>query len=242
MTTLAELDVDLADVEAITERREEIIAEIRDHAGRVAYDLARVEGGEYGRRSLSTERGEWTVKYENGDLEFLKYEPNGGGETYVVSNRRLAEPEALACALEDYAAFVDAYNEHVGMMDGLLAGVEATFPTVASSASLVDDRDRIVTAIEVCCDRIAAELHRYEGSDYGTFSARIDSTRWELKRDRDGVSYLRIGGSSGAYLLSQYGPPSADDVREYAPQFGDFVDAYNEYTAEIEADLGTIER
>jgi hypothetical protein len=44
------------------------------------------------------------------------------------------------------------------------------------------------------------------------------------------------------HLLSKYGPPSASDVREYAPRFGGFVDAYNEHVAELEADLGTIER
>lgn len=241
MTTLAELDVAVEDVETITERREEVLAAVRDHAGRVAYNLAGVEGGDYGRRSFSTDRGEWTVKYEAGDLEFLKYEPRGGGETYVVSTQQPADPEALSRALEEYAAFIEAYNEHVDALNGSLDGVETAFPDVESTGEIVAERDRIVDVIEACCGQIAGELHRFEGADYGTFSARVDSTRWELKREYDAVSYLRAGGSGGVYLLSQYGAPSASDVREYAPRFGGFVDAYNEYVEELEADLRRIE-
>ncbi len=241
MTTLADLDVSISDVETITERRGEILAAVESHAGRIAYNLARVEGGDYGRRSFSTDRGEWTVKYEAGDLEFLKYEPRGGGETYVVSTQQPAEPAALARALEEYDAFVDQYNAHVETLDGLLDGVEDEFPDVETTDSVVEERDRIVERIESCCGRIAAELHRYEGTDYGTFSVRVGSTRWELKRDSDTVSYLRIGGSDGVYLLSQYGQPSASDVREYAPRFEGFVDAYNAHVGELEADLREIE-
>ncbi len=241
MTTLAELDVPVDDVETITERRGEIIAAVESHAGRIAYNLARVEGGDYGRRSFSTDRGEWTVKYEAGDLEFLKYEPRGGGETYVVSTQQPAEPAALARALGDYEAFVRQYNAHVETIDGLLDGVDDFFPSVDSTDSVVEERDRIVERIEECCGRIAGELHRYEGTDYGTFSVRVESTRWELKRDHDAVSYLRAGGADGVYLLSQYGPPSATDVREYAPRFRGFVDAYNDHVEGLEADLRQIE-
>ncbi len=241
MTKLAELDIDVHDVETITERREEILAAISAHAGQVAYNLARVEGGDYGRRSFSTDRGEWTVKYEAGDLEFLKYEPRGGGETYVVSTQQPAEPSALALALEDYARFIERYNDHVESIDGSLDGVETAFPDVESTDTVVSERDRIVDVIEGVCGQIAGELFRYEGTDYGTFSTRVDSTRWELKREYDSVSYLRAGGSNGVYLLSQYGPPSASDVREYAPRFHGFVEAYNESVTELEADLRTIE-
>ena len=241
MTTLAELDVSTSDVETITERRDEILAAVREHAGRIAYDLARLEGGEYGRRSFSTDRGEWTVKYEAGELEFLRYEPRGGGETYVVSTQQPAEPAALARALEDYPAFVERYNAHVESVDDLLDDVDVTFPSVDSTEAVVAERDRIVDRIEACCGEIAAELHRHEGTDYGTFSARVEATRWELKREHDSVSYLRIGGSGGVYLLSQYGPPAASDVREYAPRFRGFVEAYNDHVAELELDLERIE-
>ena len=242
MTTLADLDVAVSDVDSITERRSEILAAIEDHAGHIAYNLARVEGGEYGRRSFSTDNGEWTVKHEAGELEFLKYDPRGGEDTYVISTKQPADPEALARALDDYAAFVEQYNAHVETIDGLLDGLDPSFPDVASTETIVAERDRLVDEVERCCGQIAAELHRYEGTDYGIFSMRVDATRWELKRDHDSVSYLRAGGSDGVYLLSQYGPPSASDVREYAPRFGGFVDAYNEHVDGLEADLRTIQR
>ena len=241
MGSLSDLDLDVSDVTAVTEHREELLAAVREHAGRIAYNVARVEGGDYGRRAFSTDRGEWTVKYEAGDLEFLLYEPRGGGETYVVSTQSPAEPEALSRALEDYDAFVAAYNEYVASLEGFFDGVDAAFPSVSGTDAVVGERDRLVDGIQSSCSRMAGELHRYEGTDYGTFAARVDGTRWELKREHDGVSYLRAGGSGGVYLLSQYGPPSAADIREYAPRFRGFVEAYNDHVAALELDLERIE-
>jgi hypothetical protein len=241
MTALSAMELDVADVGSVAERREELLAAVADHAGRIAYNVARIEGGDYGRRSFATDSGEWTVKYEAGDLEFLLYEPRGGGKTYVVSTQSPADPEALARALDDYGAFVAAYNEYVADLDGFLDGIDADFPAVDSTEPVVAERDRLVDRIASCCGRMAGELHRHEGDDYGTFAARVDGTRWELKRDGDAVSYLRVGGSGGVYLLSQYGPPSASAVREHAPAFGGFVAAYNEYVADLEFDLARIE-
>lgn len=241
MTTLSALDLDVSDVAAVCDRREELLAAVRDHAGEIAYDVARVDGGDYGRRSFSTDRGEWTVKHEAGELEFLLYEPRGGGETYVVSTQSPADPESLARALEDYGAFVAAYNRYVDSIEGLLDGIEGSFPAVESTEPVVAERDRIAERIEACCGRMAGELHRYEGTDYGTFAARVDGTRWELKREHDAVSYLRAGGSGGVYVLSQYGPASATDIREYAPRFHGFVEAFNDHVDELAAGLERIE-
>jgi hypothetical protein len=241
MAPLSDLDVDISDVDAVAARRDGVLAAVRDHAGRVAYNLARLQGGDYGQRSFSTERGEWTVKYEAGDLEYLRYKPQGGGETYVVSTQQPAEPEPLARALADYEAFVDSYNDYVDSLDGMLDDVDDGFPSVGSTDTVVDERDRIVGRIEEACNTMAGELQRYEGTDYGTYSARVDSTRWELKWDLDGASYLRVGGSGGVYLVSQYGPPSASDIREYAPAFGGFVEAYNDHVADLELALEQLE-
>jgi len=234
-------DLDVTDVTQVTERRAEILEAIQDHAGQVAYGLARLQGGDYGRRSFSTDEGNWTVKHEDGELGYLRYEPRGGGEIYVVSTQRPAEPEPLARALSDYPAFVECYNAYVESLDGTLDGVETAFPDVAVGDVVVEERDRIVSKIEACCSRMAAGLYRQEGTDYGTFSARVEGVRWELKRDEDSVSYLRVGGSDGVYLLSQYGQPSAADVREYAPRFGGFLTAYNDHVAELELNLTEIE-
>jgi len=87
---------------------------------------------------------------------------------------------------------------------------------------------------------MAGELHRYDGSDYGTFAARVDGKRWELKREESRASYLRVGGEGGVYLLSQYAPPSAADVRQYADAFGGFVDAFNEHVRELNEGLSEV--
>ncbi|KYH26345.1 hypothetical protein HAPAU_14420 [Halalkalicoccus paucihalophilus] len=234
MTSLPALDADIGEIAA---RRDDLVAAVRDHAGQVAYQLARLQGGDYGQRSFATSRGEWTVKYEAGDLQYLRYDPTSGSETYVVSTKQPPDPEALAEALSNYGAFVEAYNEYVRSLDGVLDGVETSFPAVETTDDVVAQRDRVLDRIRKVCDRIAGELHRYEGGDYGTFTTRVSGTRWELKWEGDTTSYLRIGGSGGVYLLSQYEPPSATDIREHTPAFGGFVEAYNDHVEEVESDL-----
>lgn len=230
---------DFDDAEAIVDRRDEYIEAVRDHAGRAAYQLARLQGGDYGQETFSTDRGEWTLKHEAGELQYLRFK-SSKSEIYLISTKQPPEPEALAEALSDYAAFVAAFNEYVRSLDGLLDGVKTEFPETETTDEIVAERDRILERVRETCNRIAGELHRYEGGEYGTFTARVSGTRWELKWEQGNVSYLRIGGSGGVYLLSQYGPPSATDLREYAPAFWGFVEAYNEHVAELESDLREI--
>ncbi len=232
--------IDPTDATAVADRRDELVAAVTDHAGQIAYQLARLEGGDYGQATIETDRGEWTVKYEAGDLSYLRFDPGRGNEVYVVSTKQPPEPGPLANALADYDAFVAGFNDYVTSLDGVLDDVSTDFPEVASTDAVVAERDRVLDRIREVCDRIAGELQRYEGGDYGTFTTRVAGTRWELKWDRDGVSYLRVGGSSGVYLLSQYQPPPADDIREYAPRFREFVRAYNDDVADLESDLETI--
>mgnify|MGYP000067791124 CR=1 FL=1 len=230
-----------ADATTVADQRDDLLAAVRDHAGQIAYQLARLQGGDYGQATIETDRGEWTVKYEGGDLEYLRYDPSRGSEIYVISTKQPPEPDALADAMVDYAAFTEGFADYVTSLEGVLDDVTTDFPEVASTDTVVAERDRVLDRVREVSDRIAGALHRYEGGDYGTYAERVDGTRWELKWDRDGVSYLRVGGSGGVYLLSQYQPPSAADIREYAPQFHAFVDAYNAHVAELEADLATIE-
>ena len=233
--------LDPSDATAVADRRDELVSAVNDHAGQIAYQLARLEGGDYGQTTIETDRGEWTVKYEAGDLSYLRFDPERGDEVYVVSTKQPPEPGPLADALTDYSAFVAGFNDYVASLDGILDDVSTDFPAVASTDGAVAERDRVLDRIHDVCDRIARELQRYEGGDYGTFTTRVAGTRWELNWDRDGVSYLRVGGEGGIYLLSQYQPPSADDIRECAPQFPAFVRAYNEDVSDLEADLETIQ-
>jgi hypothetical protein len=233
-------DIDPTDAEAVADRRDDVLAAVRDHAGRIAYALARIQGGDYGQRTFDTDGGAWTVKYEAGDLQYLRFDPKSGAAIYVVSTKQPAEPGPLATALADYDAFVAAFDDYVASLAGVLDDAPTEFPDPATVDGVVGERDRIVGAIRDTCDVIARALQRYEGGDYGTLSVRVDGTRWELKWDEDGTSYLRVGGEGGVYLLSQYAPPAAPDLREYAPQFSGFVDAYNEYVDDLESDLATI--
>lgn len=241
MTGAIEDALAVPDADAIAGRRDEVVAAVADHAGRIAYELAKLQGGDYGQRDFDTERGTWTVKYEAGDLQYLRFDPSSGDETYVVSTKQPPEPAALATALDDYPAFVAAFDAYVASLDGVLDDVSTDFPEPATTDDAVAQRDRVLDRVEEVCDRIAGELHRYEGSDWGTFTERVDGVRWELKWERDGASYLRAGGENGVYLLSQYEPPAATDVREYAPRFREFVAAYNDHVAALEADLRTVD-
>ncbi|MDS0259286.1 hypothetical protein NDI56_07765 [Haloarcula sp. S1CR25-12] len=232
---------DPGDAASVAEHRDELVASVRDHAGQIAYQLARLQGGDYGSAAIETDRGEWTVKYEGGDLEYLRYDPGRGDEVYVISTKQPPEPGALADAMLDYDAFVAGFNDFVATHEGVLDDVATEFPEVATTDGVVAERDRVLSRVREVCDLIARQLQRYEGGDYGTFTERVDGTRWELKWDRDGASYLRVGGTGGLYLLSQYEPPSAADIREYAPLFSAFVEAYNDHVEGLESDLETVE-
>ncbi|WP_254545777.1 hypothetical protein [Halomarina pelagica] len=232
-------DAEVAETEEIARRRDELVARVTDHAGRIARELALLQGGDYGRASFETSAGTWTLKYEAGDVEYLRFEASGR-ETYVVSTRRSPDPDALAAAMEDYGAFVEAFNRYVASLEGALDGVSTDAPEVASTDSIVADRNRIVERVRAVANAMAAELHRYDGTDYDTFSATVSGARWELKREKDRASYLRVGGGSGTYLLSQYGPPSVPDLRRHADEFPAFVEAFNDHVEDLDADLSRV--
>jgi len=227
----ADLDADVVGADAAAERRDEVVAAVTEHAGQVARELARLRGGDYGQATFETAAGSWTLKYEAGDVQYLRFE-RGGDETYVVSTHQPPDPEALATAMADYDAFVAAFNDHVRSLAGVLDDAPAEFPAVTSVDGVVAERERVLSKMREACDAMAGRLRRYEGGDYGSFSARVNSSRWELKWEEGRTSYLRVGGEGGIYLISQYQPPSAHDLRAHADDFAGFVDAFNEEIAD----------
>jgi hypothetical protein len=234
------IDLPVTETERVAASRDEVVAAVESHAGRIARELALLQGGDYGSRDFDTDTATWTVKYEAGTLQYLRYD-GGTDEVYVVSTHQPPDPEALAEAMRDYPAFVAAYNDYVEGLDGVLDDVATDFPEPVSTASAVEQRDRVLDRVREVCTAMAGQLHRFEGTDYGTFAARVGGTRWELKRERDQVSYLRVGGEGGIYLLSQYGPPSARDVRRLVGDLPDFVAAFNEEVEALDADLAGVD-
>ncbi|AGB32973.1 hypothetical protein Natpe_3182 [Natrinema pellirubrum DSM 15624] len=237
MTDGLEADVEGAD--DVAQQRDELATRVRTHAGRIARELAVLQGGDYGQKTFTTDAGSWTLKYEAGDVQYLRYEPQSGSEIYAVSSKQPPEPDALERAMTDYEAFVAAFNEYVRSFEGLFADVPDEFPEVESTAELAAQRDRTLERIREVCTAMAGQLHRYDG-DYGTYATTIDGTRWELKWDGDAVSYLRVGGEDGIYLLSQYGPPPAPEVRRLVDDVPAFVTAFNDHVEDLEADLETV--
>ena len=235
-----EVDADVTETADAVERRDEVVASVTEHAGRIARELALLQGGDYGQSSFGTDAGEWTVKYEGGDLEFLRFE-GAGLDVYVVSTKQPPDPEDLAAAMADYDGLVAAFNEYVESLAGVLDDVESDVPEVASAEGVVAERDRLLAPVEAAADEMAAQLHRVEGGDYGSFAATVDGTRWELKREVDQASYVRVGGEGGVYLVSQYGAPAARDVRRHVGGFGGFVEAFNDEVAALHDDLATVE-
>jgi len=233
------LDADVVGTDAAKQRRDEVVAQVRDHAATVARELALLQGGDYGKRAFETEAGTWTLKYEAGTVQFLLFE-RGREETYVVSTHQPPDPEPLAEAMADYANFVAAFNDYVESLAGVLDDAPTDFPEVASTEGVVAERERVLGGIREAANRMAGELHRYQGSNYGTFETRVDGTRWELNWEDGRVDYLRVGGENGVYLLSQYGPPSARDLRAHVDDFAAFVAAFNDHVREVSEELATV--
>ncbi len=124
--------MDPADATAVAQQRDELVAAVRDHAGQVAYQLARLEGGATGRQTsrLTAASG---PQVEVGDLEYLRFSPSRGSDTYVISTKQPPEPEPLAAALADYDAFVEGFNDYVASLDGVLDDVSTEFPEIATT-------------------------------------------------------------------------------------------------------------
>jgi len=235
----AGLDADVVGADAAAERRDELVGRVTDHAGRVARELARLQGGDYGQETFETDAGSWTLKYEAGDVQYLRFEGRGT-DVYVVSTQQPPEPAALAEALGDYEAFVAAFEDYVESLDGVLDDVGTEFPPVASVDDVVAERERVLSRMREATDAMARQLRRYEGGDYGSFSARVGGTRWELKWEDGRTSYLRVGGEGGVYLLTEYQPPSAKDLRAHAEDFAGFVEAFNDHVADESETLETV--
>jgi len=233
------LDADVVGADDATQRRDEVLARVTDHAGRIARELALLEGGDYGQVELATDAGTWTLKYDGGDVQYLRFE-HRGRETYVVSTQQPPDPEALAAAMADYDAFVRAFNDHVRSFDSALEDVTTDFPDIASTADIVARRQQILSELREICDEMAGQLHRYAGENYGTFSTRVAASRWELKWEDGRASYLRVGGEGGIYLLSQYQPPSVHDLRAHVDDVPAFVAAFNNHVGEISDTLHTV--
>lgn len=233
------LDADVVGGDEAAARRDELVDEVTAHADRIAWQLSLLQGGDYGEETLATDGGRWTLKYEAGSVQYLRFR-DGGTETYVVSTKQQPEPEALAEAMADYANFVAAFNEYVAALDGVLDDVETEFPEVASTEAVAAERDRILGTVREYADTMAGELHRI-GDSYGTFKTRVGGTPWELKWEDGRAQYLRVGGEGGVYLLSQYSPPPPREVERLVTDVPAFVEAYNEHVAEISASLATVE-
>ena len=233
-------DAEIAALDDVTERRDEIVSQVTAHAGRIARELALLRGGDFGQSTFDTAAGTWTLKYDGGDLQYLRFEGNSGQETYVVSTRQPPEPDELADAMADYAAFVEAYNRYVASLDGVLDDVTTEFPDVASTESVASERDRIVARIRDVANGMAGELHRADGGSYGTYATRVDGKRWELKWEGDVTSYLRVGGEGGTYLLSQYEPPSVSELVAMVDDVAAFVEAFNEHVSGLDEELATV--
>ena len=114
------------------------------------------------------------------------------------------------------------------------------FPEITSTESVVAARQSILDDLRAVCDEMAGQLHRYAGDNYGSFSTRVNSSRWELKWEDGRASYLRVGGEGGIYLLSQYQPPSAHDLRAHVDDVPGFVEAFNDHVREISESLETV--
>ena len=227
------------DVREIADRQAAVRTAVREHAGEIARSLAVLNGGDYGSETFETDAGSWTLKYDAGDVDYLRYEPRSGEDTYVVTDREPPSTDRLVDALADYDAFVDAFASHVDATDGLLDEVDTDFPAVASTAELAADRDRLCGRIRAVADEMAGQLARIDG-EYGTFATTISGTRWELKWDEERASYLRVGGSDGTYVLSQYSPPTPRELARHVEDVPDFVAAFNDHVGDLESELAGV--
>jgi len=228
--TQTQTDADeLADVESLTDQRENLLSLVADHADKIASAIARVTGGEYGKYSFSVDGGVWVIKHEGKAAEYLRFEPDdeGASDVYVVSSK--SDPDdvvALVQALEHYPALITSVNEWVDRQERTLSDVETELADLSVDAdvdAVVDSRDNVVDAIREVADRLASAILDVKDGGYGTMSSTVDGDKWELKWDGSSAEWLRIGGRRGDYIVSGKSKPSPQTLAKHAHNLPQFV-------------------
>lgn len=233
-------DADLASTDQVTAITDELRTLVADHADRIAAEYSQISGTDTGTLTLTTDTGEWTLKYTEGQTEWLRYDPT---DTYVISTKQPPGARALVDALEDYPAMVDAFNDYIHHLttqaDALRTDLtdERGPPDIASTDAIQETREAIIASVRADANVIASEHQQVVGDDSGTFTASIDNATWELKWSAETVDWLRVGGRRGTYLISQYEPPTIDELDRLMQDYPAFIDAWNQYVDSAAATL-----
>lgn len=227
----------LADADSIEDKRDAAVEALADHLDDVADLIATLRDEQYGKFSAGVNGGTYVLKHNNGDAEWFRFEPDGGGETYLLSTRSDPSPAALADGLGQYDAFIRAVNNWVEQQEHGLADADEFLSDTRNALdsldaeSLLERRDCVEQEAWDVVHELAKTVKSVTGNRYGTFSTEIDGTTWTLKYEEDGsAKYLQVGGD---YILGRDSPtPTAlATVLEALPTF---VDAVNNWLSEQE--------
>lgn len=219
--------------ESLADRRDALVADIKDHARALADAFTDLYGDD-ATVTLHTDDAEWTLQLDDGSVRYLKYEDDNAGEVYVISEYEPPEPAELHAALQDFPELIDAAEDLLDQSETQLSSAEdrvadaedrvETAGVDERAAEIAEHRDGIVADLEALCEDLADAYASAADSQYGTLKVSNSAEhKWELKFDDYGssVEYLRVNDNT--YLISKYDNPSPSTIKKYIDDLDGFV-------------------
>jgi len=225
----------LTDAESIEDKRDAAVDALVGHLDDIADLVATIKDERYGKFSASVDGGTYVLKHDSGDAEWFRFEPDSGGEMYLLSTKSDPSPAALADGLKQYDAFVRAVNSWVEQQEYGLADADEHLSDTGDALdsldaeTLLEHRDRVEQEAWGVANELAGTIKSVTGKRYGTFAAEVDGAKWTLKYEEDGsAKYLQVGGD---YVLGRDSPTPTTlaAVLEAMPAF---VSAVNSWLSE----------
>jgi len=224
------------------EKRDQIVSLVKNHATELVDAYRPLMSNSYGQIRVPVEtdagEGQWVLKHDDGSPEWLRYESPRGGQTYVISTREPPTAGELAQVMSHYPDFIEGFNAKLERVEsGLDEAVDAVTnaPDVRSTDTLSDRQDELAEAFRTVGDEVAAVYSEIRSKNYGKVTATVDGDTWALKfNDNGNAEWLRVGGRSGTYLISDRSTPSLGALTKYGKRLPAYVEAINEALAEEE--------
>lgn len=221
---------------SVDEQLNNVLNTLTEHANEITRVLHDIRGSDYGTWSSDVNGNKWTIKHEDGDVEWLR-QTTENDERYVISTRDTPNPDTVADALQDYPQFVDQFNDWVASINNTIDTAEDTLNNVETveSDEVVEQRDELADdALQVAHD-LAETIQNVTNSDSGTFTANINDNEWVLKYHKNGkAKYLQI---DGRYVLGYESPHPRylniviEDFSEFVNRVNSWLDSQDENTA-----------
>lgn len=218
---------EIKSLEGVKEKREAITEKIQNDMDEIAKELP----SSHGKLTLSTEEGKWTMKHNNSECEWLRFQNET--KIYVISQYDPPPIQEFVEAIKDYENFIESYNEWITSLKEKL--------DITLSGPDIEKLKEIKNLVEEKRDKIKEQLDDFVSqlpNKYGKIIRETDEGKWTLKHDKDRVKWLNFRNS---YIISQKDPATITATLEAFEDYPNFIEKLNEYIEDKDEAIENLE-